>query len=240
MTSKTCSAVLLLLTTAAPLWPQVQFEVASIERSQPGLKAQDARIRFFADRFEAHAATVGDVLDMLAGFQLFRVVGGPDWMRSDRYDIEAKANRRLEVADRQPAVMALLAERFQFQSHRETREVPGIVLLAPRTLPRLKVAGSNETGSIHMDRGDVVFTAIPMSGVTNYLSNMWLAPVVDETDLKGAYDFELATSRVEAKPGVNWGDRVREAIETLGFRVENRRVPLEVTVVDRCERPSAN
>ena len=64
---------------------------------------------------------------MLGGFQLFRVVGGPDWMRTDRYDIEAKADGPLELADRQQAVMTLLTERFQFVSHRERREVPGIL-----------------------------------------------------------------------------------------------------------------
>ena len=36
------------------------------------------------------------------------------------------------------------------------------------------------------------------------------------------------------------GDRVRQAMEAIGFRVEDRRVPLDVTVVDRCERPSPN
>jgi len=136
--------------------------------------------------------------------------------------------------------MALLAERFHLESHRERREVPGMVLRASQTPRGLKQAGSNESYSIRMDRGDVVFTAVPMSGVTNYLSNMLKAPVVDETELKGTYDFELATSRVEPQPGMTWGDRVREAVEAIGFRMENRRIPLEITVVDRCERPSAN
>ena len=106
---------LLLGAMAIPAWPQLRFEVASIRRSQPGMTARDARINFRGDRFEVRAATVGDILDMLGGFQLFRVVGGPDWMRSDRYDIQAKADRPLELADRQQAVMALLAERFQLE-----------------------------------------------------------------------------------------------------------------------------
>lgn len=187
------------------------------------------------------AATVGDILDMLGGFQLFRVVGGPEWMRTDRYDIAAKADRELAVADREPAVMALLAERFQLESHREIRKVLGMVVRAPRTPEGLQLAGSGESYSTRVnDRGDVVFTAAPMSVVTNYLSQMWHAPVVDETELKAAYDFALATSEVRPLPGVSWGDRVREAAEAFGFRVENRRIPLEITVVDRCERPSAN
>jgi uncharacterized protein (TIGR03435 family) len=221
-------------------WPQVRFDVASIRPSQPGMTARDAQINFRGDLFEVKAATVGDILDMLDGFQLFRVVGGPDWMRTDRYDIEAKADGLLKVADRQQAVMALLTDRFQLLSHHETREVPGMVLRASRTPPGLKQATSDESYSIRMANENVAFTAVSVSAVTNYLSQMWRAPVVDATELKGRYDFELATSRIESQSGMNWGDRVREAVEAVGIRVENRRIQLDITVVDRCERPSAN
>ena len=85
-----------------------------------------------------------------------------------------------------------------------------------------------------------VFSAVPMWAVTNYLSNVWRVPVVDETEIKGKYDFKLATAQMEGEPEMKLGDRVRQAIEAIGFRVKDRRVPLEVTVVDRCERPSAN
>jgi uncharacterized protein (TIGR03435 family) len=219
---------------------QARFEVASIRPSQPGMTARDARYNFRGDRFEAGAMTVGDILDMLGGFQLFRVAGGPDWMRTDRYHIEAKADRPLEGAARTEAVMALLADRFHLQAHSEQREAPGIVLRAPKTPSGLKQTVTGETYSIRMDRGDLVFTAVPMFGLTNYLSQMLRAPVVDETELKATYSFQLATSKVESQLGMSFGDRVREAVEAIGFRVENRKVPLEVTVVDRCERPTGN
>ncbi|MGP8245191.1 MAG: TIGR03435 family protein [Bryobacteraceae bacterium] len=238
MTSTVNQIVLLLAATAVPAWPQARFEVASIRPSQP--KARVGSINFHGDRFEAKAVRVGDILDMLNGYQLLRVVGGPDWMRTDRYDIEAKADRPLEVGDRNDAVMALLAERFQLRSHRETREMSAFVLRAPRTPAGLKQAGTDERYSMRMDRGDFVYTAASMSTLTNRLTQMLMTPVVDETELKGTYDFELAISRVELQPGMNREDRVREAVEAMGFRLENRRIPLEVTVVDRCERPSAN
>jgi hypothetical protein len=40
--------------------------------------------------------------------------------------------------------------------------------------------------------------------------------------------------------GGNWGDRVREAVIEAGFKLEERKAPTEITVVDRCERPTAN
>jgi uncharacterized protein (TIGR03435 family) len=242
MTLKTYSTVLLLVATAAPACPQVRFEVASIRPSQPGT-AQEARVRITGARLEVHAYTVRDILDWLNGFQLHRVVGGPDWMGIDRYDIVANADGPLQADNGQAgkaAIMALLAERFQLQSHQETRQLPAIVLRAPATPRALKPAGSDETYSIRMERGDVVLTAVPMAAVTNYLSNMWRVPVVDETEIKGKYDFKLATAQMDGEPEMKLGDRVRQAIEAIGFRVEDRRVPLEVTVVDRCERPSVN
>jgi uncharacterized protein (TIGR03435 family) len=100
------------------------------------MTARDARINFRGDRSEVRAATVGDILGMLGGFQLFRVVGGPDWMRTDRYDIETKADRPLEVADPQQAVMALLAERFKLVSYYGRREHRRIAALGEHTKPK--------------------------------------------------------------------------------------------------------
>src|SRR5579872_4124968 len=177
MTATINRIVLFLGAAAVPAWPQVHFEVASIRPSQPGMTAQDSSKSFHGDRFEAKAMTVGDLLDMLNGFQLFRVAGGPDWIRTERYDIEAKADRALELAGLQQAVMGLLTERFQLKSHRETRELPGFVLQAPRLPPGLKEAGTDERPSMHMDGADFVFTAWKMSGLTDLLPNLLMAPV---------------------------------------------------------------
>lgn len=186
--------------------------------------------------------TVGDILDMLNGYQLFRVVGGPAWMRTDRYDIQAKAEHEIPGAEQLPAIVALLAERFEFKSHKEMREVSGVVLRMPKMPAALKRASDDETyAPVTFDaRGDVVLRKYTMASFTNYLSQMLKAPVVDETDLKGMYDFTLPVSEVSAPPAQTYGDRVREAAEAFGFRIEEKKIPLEVTVVDRLERPGEN
>lgn len=202
---------------------------------------RDARHNLSGDRFEAKGMTVGDILDMLGGYQLFRVVGGPAWMRTDRYDIEAKADQALTGADQNAAVMALLAERFRLESHKETRDLTGFVLRIPKVPAGLKRAGDKEIYSVANDaRHDIVFTGYPMASFTNYLSQMLKGPLVDETDLAGGYDFSLPLSQVSVQPGQSLADRVREAAEAFGFRIEEKKIPLEVTVIDRCERPSEN
>ena len=76
---------------------QVRFEVASIHPSRPGLGPRDSRILFSGDSFDAEASTVDDLLEMLNNWQLHRVVGGPAWMTTDRYDIHAKAGRSVPL-----------------------------------------------------------------------------------------------------------------------------------------------
>lgn len=235
------AVVLAALACSLPVAAQVRFEVASIRPSRPGAGPQDGRSSFRADRFDAEAYTVRDILDMLNGWQLLRVVGGPAWMGTDRFDIHAKAGAPVPSEDQHDAIMALLAERFNLAVHRETRSIPAIVLLAPKKPAGLKSAAPGETYSVRTGPGnDPVFTAMPMFAFTNYLSNFWHAPVVDQTGLQGAFDFSLNPSAIAPQSGENWGDRVREAVIALGFKVEERKVPTEITVVDRCERPTEN
>jgi len=99
-----------ILATALVASPKVHFDVISIRPSPAAMTARDVRFHFYGDRFEAKGVTVGDVLDMLKGFQLLRVIGGPDWLRTDRFDIEARADGPVHAGDRNDAVMGLLQE----------------------------------------------------------------------------------------------------------------------------------
>lgn len=219
---------------------ETSFEVASIRPSPPEARVQDARVSFRGDRFEAKAMTVGDLLDMLAGTRsLYRVTGGPSWMRTDRYDIVAKADREVAPQDQYAAVMSLLIARFKLKSHKETRDVPGFVLRAKRMPTGVKPATANETYSVQRDlqAGHFVFKAARLADLTNFLSQAMHAPVTDETELKGTYDFVID---VQPQPGEDRSDVARSAVEGLGFLVESRRVSLDITVVDSCERPTEN
>jgi uncharacterized protein (TIGR03435 family) len=221
-----------------PVSAQVRFDVASIHPSGPGASPQTARIIVNGNSFDAVASTVGDVLDMLNGWQLHRVVGGPAWMTTDRFDIHAKAETPIPVAGQKDAVMGLLADRFQLTVHHETRDVPAMVLLLPKPGPGIRPSAPDEHYSMpYFSVDHLTFTAVPMSAVTNYFSNVWHLPVVDQTGLEGTFDFTLNPS---AEPGQTFADRMREALTTAGFKIEEKKVPTDVTVVDRCERPSEN
>jgi uncharacterized protein (TIGR03435 family) len=58
-----------------------------------------------------------------------RVRGGPDWVRSERYSIEAAADGPADAATMQgPMLRALLERRFQLKTHIETEQIPAFAL----------------------------------------------------------------------------------------------------------------
>ena len=93
---------------------------------------------------------------MLNNWQLDRVVGGPEWMRTDRYDIHAKADgpfpskeaSAFASKEQHDAVLALLADRFKLSVHSGTRDLPAMVLLAPKKPDGVKPAAQGEAYSV--------------------------------------------------------------------------------------------
>ena len=71
------------------------------------------------------------------GVPNYLVVGGPEWIRADRYDMEAKAEGE-PPREMMLMLQTLLAERFQLRTHRETRELPAYVLTVARGGARLQ------------------------------------------------------------------------------------------------------
>jgi uncharacterized protein (TIGR03435 family) len=69
-----------------------------------------------------------------------RISGGPVWLDSNKYDIEAKAAEPVSEAELKRMLQSLLAERFQLALHRETREMPGYTLGVAKGGPKLKEA----------------------------------------------------------------------------------------------------
>jgi len=67
------------------------------------------------------------------GVPSFEVVGGPGWTGSERYDINAKSERKLNFGQMKPMLKALLEDRFGLKLHIETREMPVYALVTTET-----------------------------------------------------------------------------------------------------------
>ena len=93
-----------------------------------------------------------------------------------------------------------------------------------------------------------------MEGLAQYLTGMLRRPVLDRTELKGSYDFKLewtpdpegygklAEEKAEgtAAPDPSGPSIFTALQEQLGLKLESRKGPVEILVIDRAEKPFAN
>lgn len=113
--------------------PAVRFEAATIKPNQGPTTPAGRGPEFFA------RAGISLRLLMVYAWDVpqHRIVGGPAWMDSDRYDVLARANAAPTVAQMRTLVQQLLADRFGLRTHREAREGPTYDLVFARSDHRL-------------------------------------------------------------------------------------------------------
>jgi uncharacterized protein (TIGR03435 family) len=168
-----------------------------------------------------------------------QISGGPAWLDSDRFEIAAKSERDQD-GDQALMVMlrTLLAERFNLIVHREMRTEAALMLETARNGPKLEKA-EDGAASTKNGRGLIDARAITMSRFAEVLSRQMDLPVVDNTGLKGAFNLKLEWAPQNEK--TNSGPSVFTALqEQLGLRLESRKMPIEVLVIDHAEKPSEN
>jgi uncharacterized protein (TIGR03435 family) len=174
------------------------------------------------------------------------VKGGPDWLDREPYNIEARAEDP-EAGPAQIRVMlqTLLTDRFKLAVHRETRQEQVYGLVVGKSGSKLQDAGDGRKNLINWTgAGAVTFTEnSSLLGLTNVLGGLLSAPVLDKTNLKGSYSFSLRFLDPRIPHPTDDGsvpDLFTAVQEQLGLKLEAAKQPVEVLVVDRMERPSAN
>jgi uncharacterized protein (TIGR03435 family) len=253
-------AVLLLATTAAlfaqrPVFDA--FEVASIK----DIPADNREGRYMrmegAHQFYAKNYTIKHLV--MAAYHLTErtIAGGPSWIDTDHYDIRAvtPGDVRPNTEEQMTMLRRLLTDRFQLAFHRETREgqlyrltiLKGGSKLKPTTGAGDQPALINEVhpGFIHLPARNAT--------IAEFLAMMQRAvvdrPIVDETGLAGRYDFDLEWTPDEtqfAGAFPNFADSPLKPDlfsamqQQLGLKLESAKGPVDVLVVDRVQRPTAN
>jgi uncharacterized protein (TIGR03435 family) len=229
-----------LLAFAAGLaYSQTEFEAASVKPTPP--ESTDQRIEVQpGGRFRATNITLKGLLRMAYDVTGFQISGGPKWLDSARYDVEAKAAGNPSARERLVMMQALLADRFQLKLHRESRELPVYWLVVGKGGPKI-LRAADETRSYRVSRG-AVNTRTTMPALANVFSN-WLERVVlDRTGLEGAYDVKLEwIPEEEPESATHPGASLFSAVQNqLGLRLEARKGPVEILVIEGAEKPSEN
>jgi uncharacterized protein (TIGR03435 family) len=224
------------------------FEVASIKPSTAdpisgsGITSEKGRISARNVTLKRCVRGAYDVPESL-------VFGGPKWVDDERYDIEAKAVGPAGDHDLMVMLQSLLTERFKLAMHRETRTLPGYALVVGKnglTAKRSEPDSPSRTNSSSSaSRKTINAQACNMVGLAQKLAEALHAPVADLTAVEGEYDFKLEWTPDDMKPGaaaaLPAGPSIFTALqEQLGLKLEPRKVPTEVLVIDRAEKASAN
>jgi len=194
------------------------------------------------------------------GVRAFQVSGGSGWIGTDRWDIQAKPEGvfdRLSSAQHGIMLRALLEDRFQLKVHRETKEMPVYALVIGKNGAKLPASADRSARGGRAAPGAWDLKNITTAALTAQLSRQLSRTVVDKTGLSDHFDVKLlwTPERGEggsetlglppgseaAPPPVSIGPSIFTAIqEQLGLKLESTKGPVEIVLIDRAEKPSAN
>jgi uncharacterized protein (TIGR03435 family) len=236
--------------------PARGFEVATVKH-QPGPANSIGIEALPGGRLAVEFSSLRELIQVAYSVQARQISGGPDWVRTDRYDIQAKAEGnppREPIAG--PMLQVLLEERFHLVLHRETKRLPVYELTIGRTSAKLQPSRSDSCGSTQNPCGfhgfgvDGLNRTLKMAGATmaelaEALSRSQRTTVIDRTGLQGTFDLNIAWSVDPPSPIADSASASGPSIftallEQLGLFLKSTRAPVEVLVIDRVEKPSAN
>jgi len=233
------------------------FEVATIKPSKPDSPGPGFGMQ--GRRFSTRATTVADLVSFAYGTHAKQLVGGPDWLLTQRFDISAQpdAEGQPNLDQWKTMIKKLLADRFQLKTHDEKRELPVYVLTVAKNGPKLTPGegDANTIGGVGFN-GPGKFRAndATMANVCEAFQAVAMdRPVLDQTGLKGRWTFALNWTPDDSQfrglgirfsppaEGVEVPPPLFTAIQDqIGLKLEPVKAPVSVMVVDKVEKPTEN
>ena len=242
------------------------FEVATIKPNNSGATSmQQLTVR--GRNFATRNSSLADLISFFYQVQMKQIVGAPEWASTDRYDIAAVPDQEGAPNPEQMRIMVrkLLADRFKLKLHHEKRELSAFVLTVGKNgqkltptqlhgpLPGLGFGPAKGGLRMGMMNGTI-------ADFTNFLQTLVLdRPVVDQTGLTGKYDFSFIftpddtefnghppkfpqkTDTADAAPEADAAPGLFEAMQQqLGLKLDAKKTPVDVLVIDHVEKPSPN
>jgi uncharacterized protein (TIGR03435 family) len=232
-----------LVATLAAAFAQTppSFEVASIKASEPGTPLA---IRRSGRRVVTTSSSLQFLISWAYDLHTDLVYGKPGWLDSARYDIVAAAPED-ESWKLQERIQTLLAERFRLAVHYETRELPLYAIVIGKGGPKFSLSKAPEVFGQTPFRspgpGSLTGTEVSAAMLAKVLSGQLNKTVQDHTGLTGVFDFKLEWQPDGMPPIPDRASLFTAIQEQLGLRLESRKGPVQVLVIDRVENsPTAN
>jgi len=159
------------------------------------------------------------------------IQGGPNWIRTERYNLEGRAaDASVSAADLRLMLQNLLAERFKLKLHQESREISGYVLVVakggPKSVPRPR-------------NGKVACGSDSSQMLAQCLSAHLGEPIVDKTGIGNSPNMFLTMDALGLNEP-NPPSIFTVVEEQLGLKLERQKIRMTMLVIDSAERPDEN
>jgi uncharacterized protein (TIGR03435 family) len=252
------------------------FDVVSVKLN----KSDNRMVRIMAkpDGYSSSNVSLKMLVQSAYGIREDLISGAPSWADSARFDIDAKvagpdvdALQKLSPEQRRLLLQPLLADRFKLKIHTETKQLPVYEIVLAKGGSKLKEATAGDTyangikgpdgvgrgGMMRFGPGQLTAQAVPMTSLTNMLSQQLHRTVLDKTGLTGKYDLELTWTpdqgadpmfkgpdglpqRADAAPDSSGPSIFTALQEQLGLKLLSSKGSVETIVIDHVEMPSEN
>jgi uncharacterized protein (TIGR03435 family) len=230
---------------AAGLYAQTpQFEAASMKavpRGEPGRQrtSDGAQLRY-------PSVSLLSLLREAYRLTTIQQIDGPDWMRTQMYAILAKLPANSSPDQIPEMLQGLLAERLKLSVHHESRPLPNNVLLVGRKGPKMRQA-TEKDGNLELKLEVPVVRLNGKGSIQQLIDQLnhglgGSDPWVDMSGLSGffeiklEYDMSRDSAPVQADDALGLPKLPAALEQQLGLRVEVRKAPTDIVVVDRVEK----
>jgi uncharacterized protein (TIGR03435 family) len=265
---RACAAFVIVVSSvlAAAQEPRPAFEVASVKRqsgviapSGPGRSGSADAPTGIPSVFRMRNATVEWLVRFAYDLQDFQLSGGPDWVRTDRFEIMATPNADGPTA--RLMMRALLEDRFKLVVQHQPRQMKSYALVLARkdgrlgdglkrcddpNLPRPSTPVRVPAGSIG---GPINAWCGTLEPIRLTAQGLMKAIVVDKTALEGKWTYSFFVAAPTPPPP----GPVRDQAETenlatlpvalqeqLGLKLEEVRGPVDTVVIESVQPPTEN
>jgi uncharacterized protein (TIGR03435 family) len=233
------------------------FEVATIKPTKPDTQVKYFRVQ--GNHFSTLNTSLIDLITFAYGVQQKQVVDAPSWMESDKWDIEAQPDvpGTPNRAQLRTMVQKLLADRFQFKIHKDSKEMAAYVLTVDKSGNKMTKSDAPAGQLPALFFGGLGVLTVQNATMQDFAGLMQSAvldrPVVDHTALEGKWNFLLKWTPDESQFG-GMGIKVPPPTdapdappplftaieEQIGLKLEAGKAQVPVLVIDKAEKPSAN
>ncbi len=232
---------------AASAQAQPAFDVASIK---PSDRTHPVPYRLGPDILSTEG-TLRHLIMMAYSVESAQLEGGPPWVESQFYNVQAKAAGPATAAQLRVMLQALLADRFHLVLRRDTRTMSGYALIIDKNGPKLPAPKTDvppgSTGVLQVGGGEIWARG---STLDHFAHGLWLElemPVVNQTRIEGNYDFKIDFEEGnheladDSEPlSSKAAGSIFTAVHEIGLKLQARKLPIEVLVIEKAEHPSEN